>query len=86
VLEETGIQAVIWNVLGTVEYVAPRGPVKGRFFLMEAMEEGAPREGRERKWLSVEEAVQKLQFEEAQQLIGRAHTMILSGAVVQGGK
>lgn len=86
VLEEAGVLTAVWDVLDIVEYVAPRGPVKGQFFLMEAMEEGAPREGRERKWLNFEDAIQKLQFEEAQQLICRAHTMILSGAMSRGDK
>ena len=78
VLEEAGIHAVICNTLDTVEYVAPKGLVKGRFFLMESIKEGTPIEGREKKWLSFDDAVQRLQFKEAQQLICQAYSMIRS--------
>ncbi|WP_211227244.1 SLATT domain-containing protein [Saccharospirillum impatiens] len=78
VLEETGILGALWQALDTVEYVAPRGPVKGLFFLMEAVKENAPREGREKEWLSFADAIQKLQFKEAQQLVCQAYSILRS--------
>lgn len=75
VLEETGVETVVRDVLDTVEFSAPNGRVKGQFFLMEAIGEGPPREGRERKWLNFDEAIQRLQFKEAQRLVCQAYTV-----------
>ena len=76
VLEETGVETVVREVLDTVEFSAPNGPVRGQFFLMDAIREGSPREGRERKWLDFDEAIRWLQFKEAQRLICQAHATI----------
>jgi len=57
VLEETGVEAAVRDVLETVEFSALNEGVKAQFFLMEAVREGPPREGRERKWLNFDDAM-----------------------------
>lgn len=76
VLEESGVEAVVREMLDTVEFLAPNGPVKVQFFLMDAIKEGPPREGRERQWLDFDGAIQGLKFIEAQRLICQAHVAI----------
>lgn len=85
VLEETGIEAAVWDELDTVEFLASNERVKAQFFLMEAVRENPPHEGRERKWLNFDEALHALQFKEAQRLVCQAHAYILSRHPQQNG-
>ena len=76
VLEETGVETAVRDVLDTVEFLAPSGKVKAQFFLMEMVSEGPPREGRERKWLNFDQAMDGLQFKEAQRLVCQAQVLL----------
>ncbi|MBI5291070.1 MAG: SLATT domain-containing protein [Chloroflexi bacterium] len=76
VLEETGVETAVRDVLDTVEFSAPSGRVKAQFFLMEVVGEGPPREGRERKWLNFDEAMDGLRFKEARRLVCQAHALL----------
>jgi len=77
VLEETGVDAVVRDILNTVEFSTPNEPVKAQFFLMEAVsKEGPPREGRESRWLTFDVALEALQFTEAQGLVIQANTLL----------
>jgi ADP-ribose pyrophosphatase YjhB (NUDIX family) len=76
VFEETGVETAVRGVLDTVEFLVPREHVKAQFFLMEAMNEGSPREGRAQQWLKMEDAIQQLRFKEAQRLVWQAHSWL----------
>jgi ADP-ribose pyrophosphatase YjhB (NUDIX family) len=76
VLEETGVDAAVRDPLDVIEFSAPRGRVRAQFFLMEAVSEGLPSEGRERNWCSYDEATELLSFREAQRLICQAHLLL----------
>lgn len=76
VLEETGVEAAVWDVLDTVEFSAPNELVRAQFFLMEAVKEGSPHESRELKWLTFDEALNMLKFKEAQQLVCQAYILL----------
>ena len=76
VLEETGVETAVRDVLDTVEFSAPDGKVKAQFFLMEMVREGQPREGRERQWLDFDQAMDGLQFKEAQRLVCQAQVLL----------
>jgi mutator protein MutT len=77
VREETGVEAAILESLDSVEFSAPRGRVKAQFYLMEAVKASQPREGRNVKWCTYDEAVRYLSFKEAQRLICQAHLLLL---------
>ena len=76
VLEEAGIEAVVREVLDTIQFTTPKELVRSSFFLMEAVKEGPPREGRERKWLSFDDAMQELQYKESQWLVFQANSLL----------
>lgn len=69
VLEETGVETAVRDVLDTVEFSTPRERVKAQFYLVEALSEGSPGKGRERKWLNIDDAMQELRFKEARWLV-----------------
>jgi len=78
VLEETGVETAVRDVLDTIEFRTSKGQVKARFFLLEVVPpgEGTPREVRGKKWLSFEEAMNALSFKEAQRLVLQAETIV----------
>jgi ADP-ribose pyrophosphatase YjhB (NUDIX family) len=84
VMEEAGVETTIRKVIDTVEFSTPQEHVISRFFLMDAISEGQAQEGRERKWLSLVDAIDILQFKEAQQLICQAHTLLRRSASSRG--
>lgn len=69
VLEEAGVVARIVDRLGTIRYGSERSGICAQFFLMEFVSEGPSSEGRRRAWLSLEEAVAAIQFEDTRQLL-----------------
>jgi ADP-ribose pyrophosphatase YjhB (NUDIX family) len=77
VREETGVEAAVREPLDLVEFSAPRGRVQAQFFLMEAVNESQPREDRQVKWCTYDEAVRYLSFKEARRLICQAHVFLL---------
>jgi 8-oxo-dGTP pyrophosphatase MutT (NUDIX family) len=73
VLEEAGVIARIVDRLGTIHYGPARIGVCAQFFLMEFVSEGASSEGRRRAWLSLDEAVAAIPFDDTKQLLRDAH-------------
>ena len=73
VLEEAGVVARVVDKLGTIHYGAGRGGVCAQFFLMEFVADGTSSEGRRRAWLSLEEAIAAIPFDDTRQLLRDAH-------------
>jgi 8-oxo-dGTP pyrophosphatase MutT (NUDIX family) len=69
VLEEAGVVARILDRLGTIEYGGGRIGVCAQFFLMEFVSEGLSSEGRRRAWLSLDEAIAAIPFDDTRQLL-----------------
>jgi ADP-ribose pyrophosphatase YjhB (NUDIX family) len=69
VREEAGVWASCDVELGTISFTVDGKPVRVAFFLMNALEEGKPREKRERAWLPLDEAIQRTPHEDLQQLL-----------------
>ena len=72
VLEESGVTATAGEELGDLHYGTPRGVIRSRFFLMRFKSEDEPRESRERAWLRPEEALRRLRWDDARELVERA--------------
>ncbi|BDV43933.1 hypothetical protein GURASL_28560 [Geotalea uraniireducens] len=84
VLEETGVETAVRDVLDIVEFSAPNGRVKAQFFLMEMVRESPPREGRERQWLNFNEAMDSLKFKESRRLVCQAYSLLRHTAGITG--
>jgi 8-oxo-dGTP pyrophosphatase MutT (NUDIX family) len=72
VLEESGVTADVRDVIGDIEYYTPRGLIRTRFYLMAYQSETEPGESRERAWLRSEEAMQRLRWDDARELVAKA--------------
>ena len=73
VLEESGVNARVVELLGRLEFDGRRGWIRADFFLMEFSGEGpASTEGRSRAWLTHAEADRALGFPDARQLLAKA--------------
>jgi len=73
VLEESGVTASVRVALDVVEFPTPRGRVRAQFFLMDVEREGSSSlEGRGRAWLTLEEALRSLPFDELRHLVRQA--------------
>lgn len=84
VLEETGVETAVRDVLDTVEFSAPNERVKAQFFLMEMVRESPSREGRERQWLNFDEAMDSLKFKESRRLVCQAYSLLRHRAGTTG--
>jgi 8-oxo-dGTP pyrophosphatase MutT (NUDIX family) len=73
VLEEAGVVARILDRLGVINYGTERSGIRAQFFLMELVSEGVSSEGRRRAWLSLEEAIAAIPFDDTKQLLRDAH-------------
>ena len=73
VLEEAGVVARIVERLGRIHYGSERTGICAQFFLMEFVSEGTSSEGRRRAWLSVDEAIAAIPFDDTKQLLREAH-------------
>ena len=80
VLEEAGVVARIVDRLGRIDYGAGRIGVCAQFFLMEFVSEGTSSEGRRRAWLSLDEAIAAMPFDDTKQLLRDAHDAWLGRA------
>jgi len=80
VLEEAGVVAVQTADLGTIEFDNWRGHVRAQFFLMRYAGEGQAIEQRRLAWMTVDEAVDALGFEEMRRLVRRAHELVTAEA------
>lgn len=77
VLEESGVTASVRLALDVVEFPTPRGRVRAQFFLMDIeREEPSSLEGRRRAWLTFDEAMQSLPFEELRHLVRQAGVLL----------
>jgi ADP-ribose pyrophosphatase YjhB (NUDIX family) len=73
VLEESGVVASVRRALDVVEFPTPRGRVRAQFFLMDLeREKRASLEGRRRAWLTLDEALRSLPFDELRHLVRQA--------------
>jgi len=80
VLEEAGVVAVPTVDLGTIEFDNWRGHVRAQFFLMRHTGEGQAIERRRLAWMTVDEAVAALGFEDMRRLVRRAHELVTAEA------
>jgi 8-oxo-dGTP pyrophosphatase MutT (NUDIX family) len=76
VLEEAGVVATVESKLGLIEFDNPRGHVRAEFFLMRYAGEGATIEQRRTAWMSRDEAIAALGFEDMRRLVQRAHSLV----------
>lgn len=72
VFEETGVTAVVRQVLRDISLVVNGEQQRIRFFLMEARDQTAASEGRRLTWLASEPAIEHLSFAESQQIMREA--------------
>ena len=61
VREETGVWARVETPLEKIAFTVGNEAVTAQFYLMEALECGPPREGRQVRWLSLDEAIDALE-------------------------
>lgn len=74
--EEAGVDADVVGLVGESEFVAPGGPVHGRFYLMRYRADVPGEEDRDIAWLPFGEAHSRLTFEDQRRLLERARTLV----------
>jgi 8-oxo-dGTP pyrophosphatase MutT (NUDIX family) len=72
VSEEAGVPAVVEGWLGDVERTVGVEQQRVRHFLLRALGDGAPHEGRQSRWLSAAGAIDRLTFPDGRDFIRRA--------------
>jgi ADP-ribose pyrophosphatase YjhB (NUDIX family) len=76
VCEETGVVArLVGLVADNVRFFAKGEDVTVWFYLMEFLSEMPPAENREKQWVSLEEAMKRIKFEETRKAIKSAESM-----------
>lgn len=73
VREETGVEGEIGAPLGESAYAFGGEDVRVAWFLVRSLRELAPLEPRERRWCDATEAQRLLSFDDARELVRRAH-------------
>lgn len=73
VLEEAGVEGDILEPIGSSAYRAGGETVSVQFFLMRYVAERASAEGRRKRWCTYTEGLSVLSFEDAHDLLRRAH-------------
>jgi 8-oxo-dGTP pyrophosphatase MutT (NUDIX family) len=74
--EEAGVEGELDGAIGApLEFESGRELVSVEYFLLRARGEQASPEGREKRWLSVEDALNALAFESAREKLREAHEM-----------
>jgi ADP-ribose pyrophosphatase YjhB (NUDIX family) len=76
VMEESGVETSVRQLLDTIEFSTPKEAIRSAFFLMDAVQESSPREGREQQWLDFDNAMQKLRYKESQWLVFQANFLL----------
>ncbi len=77
VAEEAGVDAAPGPELGRTDFVAPNGKaVAAVFFLMPFRGSQAPKESRDIRWCSVEEAIRLTPFDDLRALLRQAGRML----------
>jgi 8-oxo-dGTP pyrophosphatase MutT (NUDIX family) len=74
--EESGVQARIQRPLGQMAIRVRGEDQRIDFFLMRCVFEGESEEDRAVAWLSLDEAIERLEFEETRELLRRAARLI----------
>jgi 8-oxo-dGTP pyrophosphatase MutT (NUDIX family) len=67
--EEAGIEGRLLGKLGKLRFPYGGELIDVDYFLVEALDEGASEEGRGRVWLTFDEAIRKLTFDDARNLL-----------------
>lgn len=70
--EEAGVEGVIVDHLAAMEFESPRGTVQVEYYLVAWTADVKSEEQRERRWCSVDEALELLAFDGAQDLVVKA--------------
>lgn len=73
VREETGVSAKALGAIGDVHFMAQGNCVKVCYFLMEYLCEAEAFEDREKRWCTYEESLQLLTFDDARDILEKAH-------------
>ena len=72
VLEEAGVVASVISSIGVIEFDTVRGHVRSEFFLMRYEGEGQAGEERRLAWMTLDQAVAALTFDDMRQLVRQA--------------
>lgn len=80
VLEEAGVQARIRQLLATLDFAATREPVRVAFYLMDLEHEGEPGEGRRRAWMSLDQVLRAIPFNDTREMVAEAERILADGA------
>jgi 8-oxo-dGTP pyrophosphatase MutT (NUDIX family) len=80
--EESGVNAAIVEPLEDIRLRIRGDDQIIRYFLMRAIKNGAPREGRRSAWLPAKDAIDQLSFAEAQGSLRKAVTLLKSKGLV----
>ena len=75
VLEETGVQAKILDLVGTTEFQTRDEAVKVKFYLMEYVAEKGEAEDRGKRWCTYEEALDLLSFDDTRDLLRQSQPL-----------
>lgn len=75
--EEAGVQATIVEPLDDVEIDLVHEHQKIRYFLMEAKDDGVPREGRRSCWVRADDALRSLAFPESRASLRQAVDVLM---------
>lgn len=70
--EEAGVQGEVLAPVGTLTFPSGDEEVEVQYYLIQAREETASREGRQRRWLDPVTARERLSFDDAKVLLDRS--------------
>jgi 8-oxo-dGTP pyrophosphatase MutT (NUDIX family) len=80
--EESGVDATVVERIGDVRIHLRGEDQTIRYFLMQAIRSGSPREGRRRVWLPASDALQYLSFPETRTTLRKARKMLRGNGAV----
>ncbi len=75
VLEETGVEARILEIVGSTKFKTKEETVYVEFYLMEYLSDGERAEPRQQRWCTYKEGLELLTFEDARQLLSLSQSM-----------
>jgi ADP-ribose pyrophosphatase YjhB (NUDIX family) len=78
-LEEAGVSGELLAPAGVLEFQSGREPVRVRYFVIRATCEADSPEGREKGWFTLAEARERLQFENARELLKGVESLLVHG-------
>lgn len=71
-MEEAGVAGSLIGMLGSVDYTRDGVRIEAAYFLVKAMREGRSPEGRRRRWLELEKALEVATHDTSKTLLERA--------------